>query len=240
MEFRLTDEQLEFKRKCHAFARDVIRPAAPQHDRDQSTPYEVLAEARRWGLHGLDFVMQMAADESGQMNVIYAEEMHWGCAGIALALAASGLAAAGIAASGTPQQVMHWVPECYGAGDETKMGAYAVTEPGAGSDVSSLRTTAKRVGDEWVLNGSKIFITNGGIADVTVVVATIDPKLGHRGQASFIVEKGTPGLRMGKKEDKLGIRASHTAEVILRPLDRVGLHLLNGRLAGRMSVHVTE
>jgi alkylation response protein AidB-like acyl-CoA dehydrogenase len=228
VEFRLTDEQLEFQRKCHAFARDVLRPAAPQHDRDQSTPYEVLSEARRWGLHGLDFVMQMAADESGQMNVIYAEEMHWGCAGIALALAASGLAAAGIAASGTPQQVMHWVPECYGAGDEIKMGAYAVTEPGAGSDVSSLRTTAKRDGDEWVLNGSKIFITNGGIADVTVVVATIDPKLGHRGQASFIVEKGTPGLRMGKKEDKLGIRASHTAEVILEdvrvPLD----HLLGG------------
>jgi alkylation response protein AidB-like acyl-CoA dehydrogenase len=205
-----------------------MRPAAPLHDRDQSVPYEVMQEARRWGLHGIDHVMRTAADESGQMTVIYAEEMHWGCAGIALALAASGLAAAGIGASGTPEQVMRWVPECYGTGEDIRMGAYAVTEPGAGSDVSSLRTTARRDGDEWVLNGTKIFITNGGIADVTVVVATIDPKLGHRGQASFVVEKDTPGLRMGKKEDKLGIRASHTAEIVLEdvrvPLD----HLLGG------------
>jgi len=162
------------------------------------------------------------------MTVTYAEEMHWGCAGIALALAASGLAAAGIGASGTPEQVMRWVPECYGNGDETKMGAYAVTEPGAGSDVSSLRTTARRDGDEWVLNGTKIFITNGGIADVTVVVATVDPKLGHRGQASFVVEKGRPGLRMGKKEDKLGIRASHTAEIVLEDARLPLGHLLGG------------
>ena len=101
------------------------------------------------------------------------------------------------------------------AGDEIKLGAYAVTEPQAGSDVKSLRTTAKLDGDEWVLNGTKVFITNGGIADVHVVVATVDPELGHRGQASFVIPKGTPGLKQGKKESKLGIRASHTAEVIL-------------------------
>src|SRR5688572_8684841 len=91
------------------------------------------------------------------------------------------------------------------------MGAYAVTEAGAGSDVKSLRTTAKLDGDEWVLNGTKVFISNGGIADVTVVVATVDPELGHRGQASFVVPKGTPGLSQGKKEDKIGIRASQAA-----------------------------
>ena len=100
-------------------------------------------------------------------------------------------------------------------GDEIKLGAYAVTEPSAGSDVRSLRTTAKLDGDEWVLNGTKVFITNGGIADVTVVVATVDPDLGHRGQASFVVPKDTPGLSQGKKESKLGIRASQTTEVIL-------------------------
>src|SRR5207247_3887750 len=87
--------------------------------------------------------------------------------------------------------------------------------PQAGSDVKSLRTTAKLDGDEWVLNGTKVFITNGGIADVHVVVATVDPDLGHRGQASFVIPKGTPGLTQWKKESKLGIRASHTAEVIL-------------------------
>src|SRR5213079_1184296 len=117
-----------------------------------------------------------------------------------LAIQASSLAAAGIASSGTPEQIARWVPECYGLGDEIKFGAYAVTEPGAGSDVRSLRTTARRDGDEWVLNGTKIFITNGGIADVHVVVATVDPALGHRGQASFVVPKGTPGLSQGKKE----------------------------------------
>ena len=118
-----------------------------------------------------------------------------------------------------------WVPECFGLGDEIKLGAYAVTEAGAGSDVRSLRTTAKLDGDEWVLNGTKVFITNGGIADVTVVVATVDPELGHRGQASFIVPKDTPGLSMGKKETKLGIRASQTAEVVLEdcriPMDNL-------------------
>jgi alkylation response protein AidB-like acyl-CoA dehydrogenase len=168
--------------------------------------------------------------------VIYAEEMHWGCAGIALALSGSSLAAAGIAASGTPEQVAQWVPECFGTGDEIKLGAYAVTEPQAGSDVKSLKTTAKRDGDEWVLNGTKVFITNGGIADVHVVVAAVDPSLGTRGQASFIVPKGTPGLTQGKKETKLGIRASHTAEIVLEdcrvPMDQLlgGLEKLERKL----------
>src|SRR3712207_6014529 len=156
----------------------------------------------------------MGSDPDGLFSVIYTEELHWGCAGLALAISGSSLAAAGIASSGTPEQIARWVPECFGMGDEIKFGAYAVTEPSAGSDVRSLRTTAKRDGDEWVLNGTKVFITNGGIADVTVVVATVDPELGHRGQASFIVEKDTPGFRQGKKEDKLGIRASQTTELI--------------------------
>ena len=157
----------------------------------------------------------MGSDPDGMFGVIGAEELHWGCAGIALAISGSGLAAAGLAASGTPEQIARWVPECFGVGDEIKLGAYAVTEAGAGSDVKSMRTTAKRDGDEWVLNGTKVFITNGGIADVHVVVANTAPELGHRGQASFVVEKGTPGLSQGKKESKIGIRASHTAEVVL-------------------------
>jgi alkylation response protein AidB-like acyl-CoA dehydrogenase len=111
--------------------------------------------------------------------------------------------------------VARWTPELFGTPAEPKVGAFAVTEPGAGSDVSSLRTRAVRDGDDWVLNGQKVFITNGGIASVHVVVATVDPSLGHRGQASFVIPPGTPGLRQGKKEKKLGIRASHTAEVLL-------------------------
>jgi acyl-CoA dehydrogenase len=215
VDFSLTDEQREFKALCRRFAAEVIRPAAPRHDADESTPWEVMKEARAWGLHGVENMQRLGTDPEGQLIVIYGEEMHWGCAGIALALSASSLAAAGLASSGTPEQIQRWVPECFGSGDEMKLGAYAVTEPQAGSDVRSLRTTAKLDGDEWVLNGTKVFISNGGIADVHVIVATVDPELGHRGQASFVVPKGTPGLRQGKKESKLGIRASHTAEVVL-------------------------
>ncbi len=234
MDFRLSDAELDFQRHCHQFAREVIRPAAAKYDREQAVPWDVLREARRRDLYGLEVVQKFAAE--GLFAVIYSEEIHWGCAGIALALSASSLAAAGIASSGTPEQFAHWIPRCYGVGDDIALGAYAVTESHAGSDVKSLRTTARRDGDEWVLNGTKVFISNGGIADVTVVVATVDPDLGHRGQASFVVEKGMPGFSLGKKEDKLGIRASHTAEVVLEdvriPLDHVlgGMEKLERKL----------
>jgi len=231
VDFTLNDEQLDFQRTCRRFATEVIRPMADRYDREQSIPWEALEAARAWKLHGTDLLMRMGSDPEGMLGVIYAEELHYGCAGIALAISGSGLAAAGIAASGTPEQVGRWVPECYGEGDEIKLGAYAVTEAGAGSDVKSLRTTAKldEGTNEWVLNGTKVFITHGGIADVTVVVATVDPELGHRGQASFVVARDTPGFTQGKKEDKIGIRASHTAEVVLEnvrvPMD----HLLGGK-----------
>jgi acyl-CoA dehydrogenase len=228
MDFRLSDEAQEFKDRCRRFSAEVIRPVAAKHDAEESTPWEVIKAAREWGLQGFDLLPKLVSDEDGQFNVIYAEELHWGCAGIALAISGSTLAAAGLAASGTPEQIGRWVPECFGTGDEIKLGAYAVTEPQAGSDVKSLRTTAKLDGDEWVLNGTKVFITNGGIADVHVVVATVDPELGHRGQASFVIPKGAPGLKQGKKESKLGIRASHTAEVILEDCRIPAENLLGG------------
>src|SRR3954464_9005292 len=229
MDFKLNDDQREFQEKTRRFAREVIRPIAAQHDRDESVPWEAIKAAREWGLHGLETIQRMGEDPDGILSCIYAEEMHWGCAGIALAIQGGSLAAAGIASSGTPDQIGRWVPECFGLGDEIKLGAYAVTEPSAGSDVRSLRTTATQDGDEWVLNGTKVFITNGGIADVTVVVATVDPTLGHRGQASFVVPKDTPGLSMGKKESKLGIRASQTAEVILEDCRVPAEYLLGGQ-----------
>jgi acyl-CoA dehydrogenase len=228
VDFRLNDEQQEWKAYCRKFAREVIRPVAAKYDREQSVPWDVIREAAKWNLSGLEYIQKMGSDPEGMLGVIYAEELHWGCAGIALAISASGLAAAGIASSGTPEQIARWVPECYGDGETVKLGAYAVTEAGAGSDVKSLRTTAKLDGDEWVLNGTKVFISNGGIADVTVVVATVDPTLAHRGQASFVVPKGTPGLSQGKKEDKIGIRASQTAEVVLDDCRIPADYLLGG------------
>ncbi|MGI8631387.1 MAG: acyl-CoA dehydrogenase family protein [Solirubrobacterales bacterium] len=225
MDFRYTDEQLEFKKVCRRFADEVIRPAAPAHDADESTPWEVIREARRQNLEGLDYLQRLATDEDGQLGVIYGEEMHYGCAGTALAISGSALAAAGLAASGTPEQIGEWMPKMFGTGDDLRLGAYAVTEPQAGSDVKGLRTTARRDGDEWVLNGTKVFITNGGIADVNIVVATVDPELGHRAQVSFVVPSDAPGFSEGKKETKLGIRASRTTELIFEdcriPLDNL-------------------
>jgi alkylation response protein AidB-like acyl-CoA dehydrogenase len=142
VDFRLSDEQVEWQKKCHAFARDVMRPAADQYDRSQDTPWDVIEAAADAGLYGLDYIQAMGSDPGGLFGVIYAEETHWGCAGIALAISATGLAAAGIASSGTPEQIGRWVPECFGTKDEIKLGAYCVTEAGAGSDVKALRTTA--------------------------------------------------------------------------------------------------
>jgi acyl-CoA dehydrogenase len=236
MDFALNEEQSEHRDNVRRFSREVVRPVARKHDEEESTPWEVIKEARKWGLQGLEHMQRMGADPDGQFGVITAEELHWGCAGIALAIQGSGLAAAGIAASGTPEQIAEWVPQCFGTDDQVALGAYAVTEPQAGSDVKSLKSTAKLDGDEWVLNGTKVFITNGGIADVHVVVATVYPELGHRGQASFVIGKGTPGLRQGKKESKIGIRASHTAEVILEdcriPVENLlgGMDKLNRKL----------
>ena len=148
---------------------------------------------------------------------IAAEEMAWGDAGIGLAIFGSTLGLAGIAGNGTPEQLMEWGPQCFGTPEKIQLAAFCVSEPDAGSDVSSLRTRAvyDEAKDEWVLNGTKTWITNGGIADIHVVVASVDPELGSRGQASFIVPPNTPGIRQGQKFLKMGIRASHTAEVVM-------------------------
>ena len=215
MNFELNEEHLEFKDRCRAFARDVIRPAARKHDEEESIPWEVIREARRQGFGTLESIQRSAADGEGQMQVISAEEFHWGCAGTALAISGSGLAAAGIASSGTPEQIARWVPECFGSADEIKLGAYAVTEPQAGSDVKSLKTTAaprrRRVGPErdQGLHHQRRHRRRPRRRRHR------RPRARHRGQASFVVPKGTPGLSQGKKESKLGIRASHTAEVVL-------------------------
>jgi alkylation response protein AidB-like acyl-CoA dehydrogenase len=211
----LNEDQLQIQKWVHEFAERTIRPAAAEWDEREETPWPIIQEAAKIGLYGFESMAQFFADPTGLLMGIVNEELFWGDAGIALAIFGTGLAVAGIMNNGTPEQVMTWIPQCFGTPEDVKLGAFCVTEPGAGSDVSSLRTRAKKDGSDWVLNGTKCFITNGGIAGVHVVVATVDPALGARGQASFVVPPGTPGLSMGKKEKKMGIRASHTAEVIL-------------------------
>jgi hypothetical protein len=188
----LDADQQQIQSWCHDFAEKVMRPAAHEWDEREEFPWPVVQEAAKIGLYGWEFLMNAMGDKTGLTLPVAVEELFWGDAGLGMAIMGSGLAAAGIAANGTPEQVMEWVPQCYGTADEVKLGAFCVSEPDAGSDVSSLRTRAvyDERKDEWVLNGTKAWITNGGIADVHVVVAAVDPVLKGRGQASFIVPKG--------------------------------------------------
>jgi acyl-CoA dehydrogenase len=227
----LSEDTQQVKKWIHDFAEDVIRPVAHEWDEREEFPWPVVKEAAQIGLYGFDFMAQSFSEPTGLMLPVAAEELFWGDAGIGLAIFGSGLAAAGISGNGTPEQVMEWVPQCYGTPDDVKLGAFCVSEPDAGSDVSSLRTRAvyDEARDEWMLNGTKAWITNGGIADVHVVVAAVDPALKGRGQASFVVPPGTKGLSQGQKYAKHGIRASHTAEVILDDVRVPGRCLLGGR-----------
>ena len=228
----LNEDQIQLQKWVHDFAEDVIRPAAAEFDEKEEFPWPVVQEAAKIGLYGMDFMANaMMGDPTGLTLPVAIEEMFWGDAGIGLAIMGSGLAAAGILGNGTQEQVIEWVPQCYGTPEKLALGAFCVSEPDAGSDVSSLRTRAvyDEAKDEWVLNGTKAWITNGGIADLHVVVAAVEPELKSRGQASFIVPPGTPGIAQGQKYSKMGIRASHTAEVVLTDCRIPGSCLLGGK-----------
>ena len=235
----LNEDQTTVRDWIHGFALNVMRPVAQEWDEREETPWPVIEEAAKVGIYSLDFFANAMADPTGMTMVLVLEELSWGDAGLCMAIMGSTLAMAAIMANGTPEQVGEWIPACFGSPGDVKVAAFGVSEPDAGSDVSSLRTRADyhEATDEWVLNGTKTWITNGGIADVHVVVASVDPALGSRGQASFVIPEGTPGLRMGQKFKKMGIRASHTAEVVLEDCRIPGRCLLGGkeRLDERLS-----
>ena len=228
----LNEDQLQIQKWVHDFAENVVRPVAHEYDEREETPWPIIEQAAEIGLYSFDFVANAFGDPTGIMLPLVMEEMAWGDAGIGLAIFGTTLGVAGIFANGTPEQVMEWVPQCFrGENDKLQLAAFAVSEPDAGSDVSSLRTMAvyDEAKDEWVLNGTKTWITNGGIADIHVVVASVDRELGARGQASFIIPPNTPGLSQGQKFKKMGIRASHTAEVVLDDVRVPGRCLLGGK-----------
>ncbi|MFN2586777.1 MAG: acyl-CoA dehydrogenase family protein [Actinomycetota bacterium] len=237
MDFSLTEEHKELQKWAHEFAEKEIRPVAAHYDETEEFPWPVVKKAAEAGLYSIDIYLQSQQDPTGLTLPLLMEEVFWGCAGIGLAIFGTGLPLSALASVGTPEQLFEWAPKMFGTPEDPKVAAFGVTEPQAGSDVRSLRTRAVRDGDEWVLNGTKVFITNGKYADVYIIVATVDPELGHRGQASFIITRDDPGIRPGKKEKKLGIRASDTSEVILEdcriPLDRVlgGIDRLEGKLS---------
>jgi acyl-CoA dehydrogenase len=214
---QLSDDVIEVRDWVHKFAADVIRPAASEWDEREETPWPVIQEAAKVGLYSPDFFAQQAAEPTGLGFLTTFEEMFWGDAGIALSILGTGLAAAALAGNGTPEQLGRWLPEMFGTPDEPKLGAFCSSEPDAGSDVGAIRTRARydEAAGEWVLNGTKTWATNGGIANVHIVVASVYPELGARGQATFVIPPGAHGLTQGQKFKKHGIRASHTAEVVL-------------------------
>lgn len=207
-----------------AFAKSQIRPIAAKHDEEETMPWELMKKAAGFGFKQTALIEAGRADEgkeekkvrrASRLSVIGAEELAWGCAGIALALGGSGLAAAPVSRMGTEEQKQVFRDALRGEDDEgkIKVAAMALSEPSTGSDISSLSTSAKKDGSYWVLNGHKQWITNGHSASVYVVWAQTDPALGRAGVRGFLILRGTPGLIPGRKETKLGIRASETAQV---------------------------
>lgn len=228
-----TAAQHDLARRAHEFAEQVIRPVAADYDQRQEFPWPVLEEAAARGFYSPLFYRDLIGDPTGLSLPMFMEELFWGCAGIGLAVVMPALALSAIGQAASPEQMLQWAPECFGTPGDLKLAALAISEPEGGSDVRNLRTTARRAGPEkdadWIINGHKMWIGNGGIANVHVVNAVVDQELGHKGQALFIVPGGTPGLDMVRKLDKLGCRASHTAELKFTDVRVPADHLLGGQ-----------
>src|SRR3954454_21497749 len=225
-DLELTPAHHDLIERTHRFADEVVRPVADRYDREEEFPWPVLERAAEEGFYNALFYRDLIADPTGLSLPLFMEELFWGCAGIGLAIVMPALALSAMAQAGTPDQLVRWAPEFFGHPGDLKCAALCVSEPQGGSDVGNLQTTARKDGDEWVLDGHKIWIGNGGIANVHVVTAVVDREAGHRGQALFIVPGGTPGLELVRKLDKLGCRASHTAELNFESCRVPGDHLL--------------
>ena len=208
----LNQDQKDIQEWVHGFAENVMRPAAHEWDEREEFPWEIVQEAAKIGLYGFEGTAQFFADPTGLSLPLVNEELFWGDAGLGMAIQGTGLAVASIFGQGTPEQMGEWVPQCYGTEDDVKVAAFCASEPDAGSDVSGVRTTAKydEATDEWV-------------------IASVDRELGSRGHAAFIIPPGTPGCSQGAKVKKLGIRASHTADVHLDDCRVPGNCLLGGK-----------
>jgi acyl-CoA dehydrogenase len=215
---QLSQDQKDVREWVHGFASDVVRPAAHEWDEKEQTPWPIIEEAAKIGLYGYEGMAQFFADPTGLTLPLVNEELFWGDAGIGMSIMGTSLAVAAIFGQGTGEQIGEWIPRCFGTTDEIKVAAFCASEPNAGSDVSGVRTGAKfdASANEWVLNGQKAWATNGGIADVHVVIASVDRELGARGHAAFVVPMSeAKGISQGTKVSKHGLRASHTADVFL-------------------------
>lgn len=239
----LSSRQEELREGIRGVAKGIIRPESLSWDRGHGIPDEFLTRftlmaqamggsAGTWGVQGMagEEKPREGAKKSSTMvtTVISAEEMAWGDAALLLCLPGPGLGGPPVRGSGTPEQKERFFSIFRDMSSGLKWGAYALTEPGAGSDVAGIRTSCRKDGSHWVLNGRKCYITNGGRASWNVVFATIDPSLGRAGHRAFVVEKGTPGFSVGKIEEKMGLRASETAELVLEECRVPAENLLGG------------
>ena len=217
--FELSPEQRELRDLAHEFAERELRPVAREWDEREDCPPDLLAKAAALGLTSHAIPAEYGGGGvSAVTSSLIAEELSWGCAGLAAPIGATMFPVRPLLRSGTEEQKQHWLPRLASA--EGCLAAIAFTEPGAGSDVMGIQATARRDGDEYVLNGEKCYVTNGGIADLTIVFAKLDGAI-----TAFLIEGGDPGVSAGRKEPKLGLRASHTGSILLDdarlPADRV-------------------
>ena len=246
IEFSLGKKQLEMREGIRGLAKNVIRPQALAWDRAGGIPEEFLRNMARMATSmGSNAMRAGVGDEteeekkdaekrrgstgSNLFSALASEEIAWGDAGLLLCLPGPGLGGPPVRSSGTPEQKKRFFGmfQDFDSGP-LKWGAYGLTEPNAGSDVSGIRASCRKDGRHWVLNGRKCYITNGARAVWTVIFATVDPALGRAGHRAFVVEKGTPGFSVGRIEEKMGLRASETAELVLEDCRVPEENLLGG------------
>ncbi|GAB4363097.1 MAG: acyl-CoA dehydrogenase family protein [Deltaproteobacteria bacterium] len=210
--FELTQEQVALQDMARKFAANEIRPIAAEHDRAGTFPAEVMEKA-----FGLGLMTGFIPEEYGGLGLssldacIIEEELGWGCSGIATSMTANGLALTPILVGGTDEQKRRFVAPF---AEKLQYASFCLTEPGAGSDAGGIKTTAKKDGNGYILNGRKCFITNGSYASQYTVFASTDTSKGHKGLSAFVVPRDFPGVSAGKKEDKMGQRASDTSDVL--------------------------
>jgi acyl-CoA dehydrogenase len=208
MDFSLSDEQLALQTTARRFAREQVAPIAAEHDRSGEFPREVIRKAWELGLSSTVIPQEYGGvGLSSVDSCIVTEEIAWGCAGIATSVMCNDLGLTPILVAGSPGQKEAWLRPC---ADRFSLVSFCLSEPNAGSDVAGLQLLAEKDGSDYVLRGSKCWITNGGEADLYTVFATLDRRSRHRGICAFIVPANAPGITRGKKEDKMGQRASDT------------------------------
>jgi len=223
IDFSLTDEQKALRELAHDFAEKEIRPVAWEYDRDSTWPQAIVEKAWEVGLMNPQIPAEYGgAGASSIDGVLIEEELGWGCSGIGTSISCNGLASAPVLLGGSEQVKKTYLGMLTEA---PKLASFCLTEPGAGSDVSGMRTRAVKRGDKYVINGSKTFITNGGYADWYTVYAKTDPEAGHRGISAFVVPRDA-GVVVDKHEDKMGQRASNTATITFNDVEVPAANLL--------------